>query len=70
MLCFISSSTSRDADSYVPVPLTSGKSLGIAYLEWMTLHGDVPAAVQDEYALLLIEGIPMQFDIDHRENIL
>ena len=48
----------------------SGRSLSVAYLEWVVMNCDVPISVQDEYALMLIDAIPMQFDVDHKLNDL
>ena len=55
----------------LPIPPINGRSLGIAYLEWVIYEvGGVPQAVQDEFVQLLIESIPMQLETDHSANYL
>ena len=44
----------------VPTPLINGRALSVAYLEWLVLSGGAPSNMHDEYAQLLIEGIPLQ----------
>ena len=33
-------------------------------------NGRVPAIIQDDYAIMIIETIPMQLDVDHKANDL
>ena len=54
----------------LPVPLVNGRALGVAYLEWLVYSGGAPNNLHDEYAQLLIEGIPLQVDLDHSLNDL
>ncbi len=42
------------------MPLVNGRALGIAYLEWLVSSGTAPANMQDQYAQLLMEGVPLQ----------
>jgi hypothetical protein len=66
--CILPRIHSQDEDLHIPVPLINGRSLSIAYLEWLVMNCEQPPAVQDEYVLLLIHGIPTQLDVDHKAN--
>ena len=56
----------------VTFPLISGRSLGIAYLEWLVASGTAPASIHNDYGQMLIEGIPLTLEkpIDHAANLL
>ena len=54
----------------VTIPLINGRALGIAYLEWLVGSGAAPPSMHDEYAQLLMEGVPFERDIDHSINDL
>ena len=52
------------------IPLINGRALGIAYLEWLVGSGAAPPNMHDEYAQLLMEGVPFEREIDHAQNDL
>lgn len=52
------------------IPLINGRALGIAYLEWLVGSGAAPPSMHDEYAQLLMEGVPFEREIDHSSNDL
>jgi hypothetical protein len=56
----------------VMFPLVNGRSLGVAYLEWLVSSGNASAGIHDEYAQLLMEGIPFNLNqpVDHAANDL
>jgi hypothetical protein len=54
----------------VTIPLINGRALGIAYLEWLVGSGAAPPSMHDEYAQLLMEGVPFEREIDHSANDL
>lgn len=54
----------------VAIPLINGRALGVSYLEWLVGSGAAPPSMHDEFAQLLMEGIPLEKDIDHRSNDL
>ena len=54
----------------VAIPLINGRALGVSYLEWLVSSGKAPRSMHDEFAQLLIEGIPVDKDTDHRANDL
>ena len=60
-------------DAVPTLPLMNGRTLGVAYLEWLVSTGSASPNMHDEYALLLIEGIPIDsagVKLDHSENCL
>ena len=55
----------------LPIPLVNGRALAIAYLEFLIATiNTVPVPVQDEFAQLLMESIPMQLTVNHDSNDL
>jgi len=53
----------------VAIPLINGRALGVSYLEWLVGTGHAPASMHDEFAQLLVEGIPPEKDFDHRARL-
>lgn len=51
-----------------PIPLLNGRALSIAYLEWLVSSGSAPSNMHDDYAQLLMEGVPLEDTIDHMKN--
>jgi hypothetical protein len=45
----------------VTFPLTSGKLLAVAYLEWLVGTGSAAPHVHDDYIQALMENIPLSF---------
>ena len=54
----------------VAIPLINGRALGVSYLEWLVGSGKAPPSMHDEFAQLLIEGIPLDKEVNHRANDL
>jgi hypothetical protein len=46
----------------VVFPLTTGRSLCVAYLEWLVASGAAPPTMHNDYIQFLIEGIPVSLD--------
>lgn len=52
------------------IPLVNGKALGAAYLEWLVSSGSALPSMHNEFAQLLIDGVPKDLNIDHNINDL
>jgi hypothetical protein len=51
-------------------PLINGHSLGVAFLECLISSGEAPSNMHDEFAQLLIEGLPAETELPESFNPL
>lgn len=51
-------------------PLINGRALGVAFLECLVSSGEAPANMHDEFAQLLIEGLPMDSELHNINHFL
>lgn len=55
----------------IAIPLINGRAVGVAYLEWLVNSGAAPASMHNEFAQLLMEGVPLEVpNINHSSNNL
>jgi len=64
----MSLSSSSAGISNLKIPLVNGKALGVTYLEWLVNSGAAPASMHNEYAQLLMEGVPTDIIVDHSSS--
>lgn len=47
----------RSPGSQIQIPLVSGVTLAMAYLDWLVAVGGAPPELHDEFFLLLLTGL-------------